>query len=63
VSAEMYHESAKFEKQFKYAEKKKIPHIVILGSKELQEHTCTVKTLTSSEQTTMQQTDLIHFNF
>lgn len=62
ISAEMYHESAKFDKQFKYAEKKNIPHIVILGSKELQEHTCTVKTLATGEQVTMNQSDLIHFN-
>jgi len=62
VSAEMYHESAKFDKQFKYAEKKSISHIVILGSKELQDHTCTVKTMATGEQVTMNQSDLIHFN-
>lgn len=63
LPAEMYHEQAKFDKQFKYAEKKNIPYIVILGSKELQEQTCTVKDLRSGKQETIKQADLIHFNF
>lgn len=63
VSAELYHEQAKFDKQFKYAEKKNIPHIVILGSKELQEGNCTIKTLSDGHQVTIKQMDLIQFKF
>ena len=37
IKCEIYHEQAKFDKQFKYAERKNIPYIVIIGSKELEE--------------------------
>ncbi len=50
ISAEMYHENVKFDKQFKYAEKKGIGHVVILGSKELGEGTCMVKNLSTGVQ-------------
>jgi histidyl-tRNA synthetase len=33
ISAELFHESVKLDKQFKYADKKKISFVVILGSK------------------------------
>jgi histidyl-tRNA synthetase len=48
----------KFDKQFKYAEKKSIPWIVIIGSEELAAQTCKVKNLASGEQETVAQTDL-----
>ena len=35
IACELFHENAKFDKQFKYADKKNIPFIVIIGSKEL----------------------------
>jgi histidyl-tRNA synthetase len=50
IRGELFHESSKFDKQFKYAEKKKIPHIVIIGSEELKNGTCVVKNLTRGEQ-------------
>lgn len=50
IAAEIFHEPAKFDKQFKYAEKKNIPFAVILGSKELEQKTCVVKDLRSGEQ-------------
>lgn len=50
IAAEIYHEPAKFDRQFKYAEKKNIPFIIIIGSKELELKTCTVKDLRSGEQ-------------
>jgi histidyl-tRNA synthetase len=43
VRCEIYPETAKIDKQFKYAEKKGIPYTVIIGSKELEEKTCKVK--------------------
>lgn len=58
VSSELYHEQAKFDKQFKYAEKKGISYIVILGSKELEEGTCTIKNLATGQQQTIPQTEL-----
>jgi histidyl-tRNA synthetase len=63
IAAELYHENAKFEKQFKYAEKKNIPYILIIGSKELETNTCTIKTLQTGKQETIQQSALIQYLF
>ena len=63
ISCELYHESSKFDKQFKYADKKKIPYIAILGSKELTEGVCTIKNLKSGEQTTITLDRLEDFPF
>ncbi|MFN5986296.1 MAG: histidine--tRNA ligase, partial [Chitinophagaceae bacterium] len=43
IACEIYPEKSKFDKQFKYAEKKNIPQIVIIGSEELAASQCTVK--------------------
>ena len=53
IAAEIYHESVKMDKQFKYAERKGIPYVVILGSRELQEGNCVVKNLATGEQQTL----------
>jgi histidyl-tRNA synthetase len=53
IAAEIYHENVKMDKQFKYAERKGIPYVVILGSRELQEGTCVVKNLATGEQQTV----------
>jgi histidyl-tRNA synthetase len=53
IAAEIFHEPAKFDKQFKYAEKKNIPFVIIIGSKELQEKSCVVKDIRSGEQQTV----------
>ncbi len=50
ISAEMYHENVKLDKQFKYAEKKGIGHVIILGSKELEDGICILKNLTTGVQ-------------
>ncbi|WP_276500944.1 histidine--tRNA ligase [Terrimonas pollutisoli] len=60
---ELFHETAKFDKQFKYAEKKNIPYIIIIGSKELVEGNCNIKDLRSGGQTTVPVADLINFSF
>jgi histidyl-tRNA synthetase len=60
---EIYHENVKFDKQFKYAEKKNIPFVVIIGSKELEEKTCTIKNLLQGSQQTIKQQDLITYKF
>lgn len=61
ISGELYHENTKFDKQFKYAEKKNIPYIIILGSKELAENNCVVKNLQSGEQTTIVQSEIVNY--
>ncbi|MEK7224154.1 MAG: His/Gly/Thr/Pro-type tRNA ligase C-terminal domain-containing protein, partial [Bacteroidota bacterium] len=63
VRSELYHETAKFDKQFKYAEKKNIPHIIIIGEKEMAENTCNIKTLASGQQQTIAQQELINYSF
>lgn len=63
IRCEMYHEQSKFDKQFKYAEKKNIPFIIIIGSKEMEEKTCTVKNLLQGIQKTIPQEELINFRF
>ena len=63
IRCELYHENVKFDKQFKYAEKKNIPYAVIIGSKELEEKTCTIKNLLQSGQQTISQQELLNYNF
>jgi histidyl-tRNA synthetase len=63
IPCEIYHETAKFEKQFKYADKKQIPYAVIIGSKELEEGTCTIKNLKESKQESIPQGQLADFPF
>jgi histidyl-tRNA synthetase len=60
LPCEIYHEQAKFDKQFKYAEKKHIPYIVIAGSEELANGTCKVKNLETGEQRTINKTEIIN---
>jgi histidyl-tRNA synthetase len=60
---ELYPESAKFDKQFKYAEKKNIPYIIIIGSKELEEKKVVVKDLRTAEQNNVAFEDLVSFRF
>ena len=63
IAAELFHETTKFDKQFKYAERKNIPYIVIIGEKELADQTCTIKKLESGEQQTIPVTDIFAFHF
>lgn len=55
VAAELYPEAAKPDKQFKYAEKKKIPFVV----RELREGTAVVKNIVNGEQQTV---NLVNFS-
>ncbi|MEP7237978.1 MAG: histidine--tRNA ligase [Ferruginibacter sp.] len=45
IACELYHEATKINKQFTYAEKKNIPFVIIIGSKEIEEKNCAVKNL------------------
>ncbi|RTL58982.1 MAG: histidine--tRNA ligase [Sphingobacteriales bacterium] len=63
IRCELYHENAKFDKQFKYAEKKNIPYAVIIGTKELESSTCNVKNLVKAEQVTINFDELLSFKF
>ena len=63
IRCELYHEPAKFDKQFKYAEKKNIPYVIIIGSKELEEKTCVIKDIRKGEQQTIPVNELGGFSF
>jgi histidyl-tRNA synthetase len=63
IPAEIFHESQKFDKQFKYAEKKGIPFIVIIGSSEMTEKTAVVKDLRNGQQQRVSFADLPQFSF
>jgi histidyl-tRNA synthetase len=63
VSCEIYHEQAKFDKQFKYAEKKGISYAAILGDKELEEQTLNIKNLVSGQQQKITWMELESFVF
>lgn len=53
ISAELYPESAKINKQFTYAEKKGIKNLVFLGEEEVKNNTVTFKNLEAGEQKTV----------
>lgn len=59
ISSELFHEQTKLDKQFKYAEKKSIPYIVIIGTKELEEGNCNIKNIETGEQKTISQAQLL----
>jgi histidyl-tRNA synthetase len=50
IRCELYHEQAKFDKQFKYAEKKHIPWVAIIGPEELISRKAKLKHLESGKQ-------------
>lgn len=58
IRCELFHEQAKFDKQFKYAEKKAIPYVVIIGTQEMEQATCTLKNIATGEQQTLAQAAL-----
>ena len=53
IACELYHEATKINKQFTYAEKKNIPFVIIIGSKEIEEKNCAVKNLATGKQETV----------
>lgn len=59
ISAELYPESAKINKQFTYAEKKGIKNLVFLGEEEIKNRTVTYKNLEAGEQKTVALEDFL----
>lgn len=62
-SCELFHDHLKMDKQFKYAEKKNIPFVIIIGEKELTEGTCNIKNLNNGKQETIKSDELINYSF
>lgn len=63
VSCELFHEPLKFDKQFKYAEKKGVEFAAIIGKEELSERTINLKNLSTGLQQKMKWEDLDCFIF
>ena len=63
IACELYHEQSKLDRQFKYAEKKNIPYIAIVGNRELADGNCIIKQLATGHQQTLKMEALNSFNF
>lgn len=50
ISAEIYPDQAKLKKQLDYANKKKIPYVIVIGSEEMNSGELTFKNMTTGEQ-------------
>jgi histidyl-tRNA synthetase len=62
IPCELYPDKVKFDKQFKYADKKNIPFVVFIGPDEIQSASFTVKDLrTGVQQQALRQADLTDF--
>lgn len=60
ISCEIYPEKAKLDKQFRYADNKKISYVVIIGENEIANSFVTVKNMITGTQETLPQTEFIN---
>jgi histidyl-tRNA synthetase len=63
IRCELYPEQTKLDKQFKYAERKNIPFVIIIGERELTEKSVVIKDTRTGVQTTLNAAELVHFTF
>lgn len=63
IAAELFHEKAKLEKQFKYADRKRIRYAVIIGTKEIESQVAVIKDLVTGEQSHIKFEELKDFSF
>lgn len=63
IAADMYPEAVKFDKQFKYAEKRGIPHVAILGESERLNGTIQLKNLQNGQQSTLTHAEFLNLEF
>jgi histidyl-tRNA synthetase len=61
LKTEVYFEPEKLKKQFKYADKKQIPFVVIQGPEEKQKNEVTIKSMQSGKQKTLPMSQLITY--
>lgn len=61
IPCDLYHESSKIDKQFKYADKKGVHFAVIIGSKEMEEKKAVVKNLKTGTQENVGFEKLVEF--
>lgn len=63
IRSELFHENTKFDKQFKYAEKKGIPYAIIIGSQELAAGEAVIKDLRKGTQLKVTMADAACYVF
>ncbi|MHB1921773.1 MAG: histidine--tRNA ligase [Chitinophagaceae bacterium] len=63
IAVETYPDTVKIDRQFKYADRKGIPFVVIFGEKEIQEQSLSIKNLHTGKQETIPMEELIHYPF
>jgi histidyl-tRNA synthetase len=61
IASELYPDAGKMDKQLKYADKKRIPFAVIVGSREMENETCIVKHLQTGHQVNIPLNELPTF--
>ncbi len=61
IACEVFPDAIKLDKQFKYADKKKIPLAVLIGSQEMAQQQCVVKNLRTGEQQAIPLSSLASF--
>ncbi len=61
VPSEIYPDESKLKKQFKYADDKNIPYVVLLGEDEVKSGTVTVRNMKTGEQSTMAPEQVLSF--
>ncbi|UPK69357.1 histidine--tRNA ligase [Chitinophaga filiformis] len=63
ISSELFHEPSKMDKQMKYANKRNIPYVIIMGESEVQEQVVSVKNMVTGTQEKVKMADLADYNF
>lgn len=61
ILSDLYPSDAKIQKQFKYANNRKVPYVILLGIEELKNNSFTVKHMESGNQTTYALSDIDSF--
>jgi histidyl-tRNA synthetase len=60
INSEMYPDPAKLKKQLDYADRKQIPFVVLIGSKEMDTGMLTLKNMQTGEQSSVALNEIIH---
>jgi histidyl-tRNA synthetase len=63
ISSELFHEPSKMDKQMKYANKRNIPYVIIMGESEMQEQVVSIKNMVTGTQEKVAMSELVNYNF
>ncbi len=61
ISAEIFPENAKMDKQMKYANAKKVPFVILVGENEMKENNVSIKDMVLGSQSKVKVSDLLNF--